>query len=302
MTKNILLFGGSGFVGSDLSNYLLQENYKISIICRNKNNAIQNISNNKNFKIVNIDIFDKNKLEDLVKDYDIIINLIGKLFEKKKNDFDKFHHKLPELLSKIISNKQHLIHISALAIENSAKTSLYAKSKLNGEKKIIQNCKSYNIIKPSIIFGKKDNFFNQFAKMTKILPFLPIIGGGKSKFSPIYVKDLNKFILFLIENNKKYQNKVFEAAGNDIVSFRDLMKFILKTINKKRFLLNLPFPIAKLQAKFLNLFKIYLLTSDQVELLRYDNIASDKYDNINKIIGKLHSYKDITPQYCGKNK
>jgi nucleoside-diphosphate-sugar epimerase len=300
MTKNILLFGGSGFVGSDLSNYLLQENYKISIICRNKKNAIQNISNHKNLKIINIDIFDQNKLENLIKDYDIIINLIGKLFEEKKNDFDKFHHKLPELLSKTISNKQHFIHISALAIENSAKTSIYAKSKLNGEKKIIENCKNYNIIKPSIIFGKKDNFFNQFARMAKISPFLPIIGDGNSKFSPIYVKDLNKFIIFLIENNRKYQNKIFEAAGNDIVNFRNLMQFILKTINKKRFLLNLPFPIAKLQAKFLNFFKIYLLTSDQVELLKYDNIASNKYDNINKIIGKLHSYKDIVPKYCNK--
>lgn len=135
--------------------------------------------------------------------------------------------------------------------------------------------------------------------MAKISPFLPLIAGGKSKFTPIYVKDLTKSIIFLVED-KKYNNQIFEAYGPKIANFKELLQFILKIINKRRILLNLPFVIAQLQAKFLNLFKIYLLTPDQVELLKYDNIMSSKYSNIDQIIGKLESYENIVPKYLNK--
>lgn len=227
-----------------------------------------------------------------MKDYDVIINLIGKLFEAKKG----FLHEFPRLLSQAISSKQHLIHISALGIEKSSEMSIYAKTKLDGQKAIIKNCKNYNIIKPSIVF-ENDNFFNLFAKMAKISPFLPIIGGGKAKFSPVYVEDLAKSIVFLAEDNKKYQNQIFESYGPNTSSFKELMQFILKTAGRKRLLINLPFTLAKLQANLINLFKIYLLTPDQVELLKYDNIASHEYDNIDKIIGNLKSYEEIVPKY-----
>ncbi|MDA9817653.1 sugar nucleotide-binding protein [Flavobacteriaceae bacterium] len=251
----------------------------------------------KDLQIQTIDIFNENVVKNLVKDYDVIINLIGKLFEAKKGDFSKFHHKFPECLSKTISDKQHLIHVSALGIEDSCKTSIYAQTKLDGQKAIIKNSKNYNIMKPSIVFGKNDNFFNLFAKISKTSPFLPLIGGGKAKFAPIYVEDLAKSIVLLAEDGKKYKNKIFESYGHDSSSFKELMQFIIKTTGRKRFLIKLPFFIAKIQARLLNLFKIYLLTSDQVELLKYDNIASNKHDNIDKIIGNLKSFKKIVPKY-----
>ena len=165
------------------------------------------------------------------------------------------------------------------------------------KKAIIKNSKNYNIIKPSIVFGDCDNFFNLFAKMSKTSPFLPLIGGGKAKFSPIYVEDLVKSIALLVEDNKKYKNKIFESYGPDTSSFKELMQFILKITGRRRFLINLPFSIAKIQATLLNMFRIYLLTPDQVELLKYDNIASNKHDNIDKIIGNLKSFKQIVPKY-----
>lgn len=300
MSKKILLFGGSGFIGSSLTKALLEEKNEVCVICQNKENALKKFKNHPNLQIKTIDIFNENELRNFVKNYEIVINLIGKLFETKKGDFAKFHHYFPNFLSKNLSNDQILIHISALGIEKSSKTSIYAKTKLDGENSIINNSKNYNIIKPSIVFGKEDNFFNQFAKMAQFSPFLPLIGGGKAKFSPIYVEDITKSIVFLIKNNEKYQNKIFEAYGNKTVSFKDLMKFILRTTNKKRLLLNLPFSIAKFQAKFINFFKIYLLTADQVELLKYDNVSNGNFDNIDKIIGDLKSYEEIVPEYIKK--
>lgn len=297
MSKKILIFGGSGFIGANLVSELLKSHYQVCVVCTDKEKALRRIGNDKNLQISDIDIFSQNKLTNLIAQYDIIINLIGKLFESKKGDFAQFHHHFPKKLAQNISPKQHLIHISALAIENSAKSSIYAKSKLDGENIIRKNCQNYNIIKPSIVFGKLDNFFNLFAKMAIISPFLPLIGGGKARFSPIYVKDLVKSIIFLIENNKKYKNRIFEAYGPKTLTFKELMQFILKTTKKSRILLNLPFSLAKLQAKFLNLLKIYILTSDQVELLKYDNIATKKYDNIDDIIGDLQKYQDIVPNY-----
>ncbi len=297
MSKRILIFGGSGFIGSPLTHVLSKKGHQICVVCRDKVRALDEFVAIKGLQVKTIDIFNENSVKNLVKDYDVIINLIGKLFEDEKGDFSKFHHKFPECLSKTISGKQHLIHVSALGIEESCKTSIYAQTKLDGQKVVIKNSKNYNIIKPSIVFGDCDNFFNLFARISKISPFLPLIGGGKAKFAPIYVGDLVESIVLLAEDGKKYKNKIFESYGPDVSSFKELMQFIIKTTGRKRFFIKLPFSIAKIQARLLNFFKIYLLTPDQVELLKYDNISSNKNDNIDKIIGNLKSFKQIVPKY-----
>ena len=297
MSKKILIFGGSGFIGSALTQLLLSKNFHVCVICTNHTKAAENLSKNDNLTIQTIDIFNPKKLQELVKNHDIIINLIGKLFESQKGDFQKFHHKFAKTLSEITTPTQHLIHLSALGIENSSATSLYAKTKLDGERAIIKNCSNYNIIKPSIVFGKHDNFFNQFANMAKISPFLPAIGGGKTKFAPIHVDDINTAILTLINDPKAHSNKIFEAHGPVISTFKELLQFILTTTKKRRILLPLPFFAAKIQAYLLNLCRIFLLTPDQVRLLKYDNISHHKHDNIDKLIGELGNYKEITPNY-----
>lgn len=301
MKKKVIVFGGSGFIGSRLTKALLDKNYTVLVICRDKDKAIQRLGTHKNFHIRNMDIFNEPAIKKIFTKCDVVVNLIGKLFETQKGDFKKFHYLFPHLLAKNVPASKHLIHISALGVEKSAKTSLYASTKLAGQKAIISNSKNYNILKPSLVFGEEDNFFNQFAKMAKTSPFLPLIGGGKTKFAPIYVEDLVKSILFLIEHNKKYKNKIFEAYGPKKVSFKQLLQFILKTIHKDRLLIPLPFSLAKAGATVMNLFKIYRLTPDQVELLKYNNIGSKKYENIDVLIGPLGNYKEIVPQYLLKS-
>lgn len=301
MNKKILIFGGSGFIGSGLTKALLDKNYKVLVICRHEDEALHSLGNRKNFRTQNIDVFNEAEVKKVVKKNDVVINLIGKLFETQKDDFRNYHYILPDRLSKIIPSSKQLIHISALGVEKSAQTSVYAATKLEGQNAIVKNSKNYNILKPSIVFGEKDNFFNQFARMIKSSPFIPLIGGGKTKLAPIYVEDLVSSIVFLIEHNKKYKNRIFEAHGPKKLSFKQLIQFIVKTLHKKRLLIILPFPLAKSFAKFMNLFKIYRLTPDQVELLKYDNICSKSYDNIDILIGKLADYKKIVPKYLLKN-
>lgn len=301
MKKKILIFGGSGFIGSRLTKALLDKNYKVLVICRHKDEALESVGNHKNFRTQSIDVFNEAEVKKVVHKSNVVVNLIGKLFESQRDDFKKYHYILPERLSKIIPTSKQFIHISALGVEKSAQTSVYAATKVEGQNAVIKNSKNYNILKPSIVFGEGDNFFNQFARMAKASPFIPLIGGGKTKFAPIYVEDLVSSIVFLIEHNKKYKNRIFEAHGSKKLTFKQLIKFILKTLHKKRWLVPLPFPLAKFLAKFMNLFRVYRLTPDQVELLKYDNICSRSYDNIDVLIGKLADYKKIVPRYLVKN-
>lgn len=293
--KKILIFGGSGFIGTSLVNLLLKHNYEIIVICNNIDKANKKFNNQKNLTIKNIDIFNKDELIKYITDSDIIINLIGKLFERKNGDFSRYHEEFPKILAQLSDNKK-LIHLSALAIENSAKTSLYASTKLAGEENIKKYANNYIIIKPSIVFGNCDNFFNLFAKISSFSPFLPLIGGGNSLFAPIYVEDIAAAILILIEN-QKYKNEIFEAFGHENVSFKSLLEFILETKKQKRIMLNLPYNIAKFEARIMNMLKIYLLTPDQVELLKYNNISHGNYQNIDILGLKLENYKNIVPTY-----
>ena len=296
---NILIFGGSGFIGQALVKQLIQYNYNICIICRNTSKASQ-IFTHDNIEVKNIDIFNEQQLQELLPKYNVVINLIGKLVEYKSNDFKKFHYLFPKLLLKYLSSKQHLIHLSALGIEHSSKTSIYAKTKLDGETEIINNSSNYNIIRPSIVFGENDKFFNLFAKTIKKAPVFPLIGGGQAHFALIYVEDLVKSIVHLIQNNNKYQNSIYEAYGYKNVSLKEVLQFIIKTLNTKTLLIHMPFTLAKIQAKMMNLCNIYLLTPDQVRLLKYDNIASNKYPSIEELIGELHQYETIVPKYLKK--
>lgn len=293
--RKIVIFGGSGFIGNVLTKLLLANSYEICVICTNLDKAKSKLGEHKNLTIKAIDIYLLEELEKLILNYDIIINLIGKLYETKNNDFKFFHEDFPRNLARL-AGKKPIIHLSALAIEHSAKTSLYAKTKLAGENALKKYAKNYLIIKPSIVYGAEDNFFNLFAKIADYSPFLPLIGGGKTLFSPIYVADLAEAILFFIKENK-IERQILAAHGNENISFRQILEFILKIKRKKRILVTLPFAVAKFEARIMNILKIYLLTSDQVELLKYDNIADHKYKNISITGIDLADYKKIVPTY-----
>jgi uncharacterized protein YbjT (DUF2867 family) len=290
---NVIIFGGSGFVGRNVVQEFHKHGINVMIVCSDIKKAYSIFGDSVNIKT--FDIFDQDVLKNETKNFDIAINLIGKLYEKNMGDFQKFHADFPFLLAQNFNG--HIIHISACGVEISYKTTIYGKTKLEGEYAIKNNAKSYNIISPSIIFGKDDNFFNLFAKLSRFLPFLPLIGGGSTLFQPISVNDVAKSVVFLAKNHQNYKNICYVACGVDVISFKEILQYILKIKKRKRFLIKLPFSVAKFYAKIINFFGIYLLTQDQVETLKYNNIQTKKDINIDELIDNLESYQKTVPQY-----
>ena len=279
--KEILLFGASGQIGRNLIRKLTQNNYKIIAVTRNIHRAgyiLKTQANPGYLELVEIKNFNIDKIEELMNRCSICINLIGILFEKKKDHFKSIHTDLPNLLAQAANkiNLDKFIHISALGIED-AIDSKYAKSKIEGEKKIIKNFSNSIILKPSIIYSVDDNFTTRFMKLLSILPIMPLYYSGNTKFTPIHVSDIVNIIYKMVESKNK--NIILECIGPETLSFKEIIKILLNSIEKKRLLIPFPTPLAKLSAKLLQLLPQPLLTEDQLKLLKYDNIKSGKYKN-----------------------
>ena len=277
--KEILLFGASGQIGRNLIRKLTKNNYKIIAVTRNIHRSgyiLKTQANPGYLELIELRNFKQDKIEDLMSRCSICINLIGILYEQKKNHFDMIHTDIPNMLSvtakKLKINK--FIHLSSLGIEKAA-DSKYAQSKLNGEKKIKQNFKNSIILKPSIVYSVDDKFTTQFMKLLSLLPIMPLYYGGNTKFCPIHVADLVDIIFEMV--NKNHNDLVLECIGPEILSFKNIIEILLNSIDKKRLLFPLPKHLAFLSAKIFQLFPKPILTEDQLKLLRYDNIKSGNY-------------------------
>ena len=279
--KEILLFGATGQIGRNLIRKLSQNNYKITAVTRNIHSAgyvLKTQANPGYLELVELKNFNIDKIESLIKNTSICINLTGILYEKRKDEFKILHSDFPSLLSKKANQFQieKFIHISALGIEK-ATDSKYALSKLEGERKIKENFKKSIIIKPSIVYSVDDKFTTRFMSLLSMLPIMPLYYNGKTKFSPIHVTDLVEIIFNLVES--KEDNLVLECIGPEVITFKEIIEKLLISIEKKRVLLPLPLPIAKITAKFLQLLPNPLLTEDQLIMLKYDNCKTNNYKN-----------------------
>ena len=300
--KNCLIFGGSGQIGRHLIRKLTKNNYRVTVVTRNihqKSFLIKTQANAGYIDIVEANIFDEIKIRSLFKKADICINLIGILFEKKKlNTFKNIHSVFPSLIAKLCKeyNLKNFIHLSALGISE-AVDSDYAKSKLEGEKKILDSFPLATILRPSIVYSVDDNFSTNLMTLLNRLPIFPLYYSGKTKFMPIHCSDLTDVIYNIIAKN--IDSKIIECVGPEIITFREIIEKLLKLIEKKRILLSLPLPIANLSARFFQIFPTPLLTQDQLRLLKYNNIPSNKYKTNSDIGVPSNRYFDEeVKKYC----
>jgi uncharacterized protein YbjT (DUF2867 family) len=213
-------------------------------------------------------------VEAAARDAQVVINLVGILFERGRQRFDSIHaYGAEQVALAANAHGAHMIHVSAIgADENSA--SAYARSKAKAEQLVSAAQPSAIIMRPSIMFGPEDDFFNRFASLARMSPALPLIGGGLTRFQPVFVGDVAAAVADAVDGTVG-PGTIYELGGPEVRTFRELMQFVLATIERKRLLIPIPFFVARMQAMLLQYLPKPLLTPDQVELLRSDNVISD---------------------------
>ena len=277
--KEILVFGASGQIGRHLIRKFTKNNYKVFAVTRNihkKGYILKTQANPGYLEIGELKSFDIEKIKSFFKNCSVCINLIGILYEKSENQFHSIHSDFPDLLSKLCKrlDVEQFIHLSSLGIED-VSDSEYAKSKISGEHVVKKNFSKSIILKPSICYSVDDNFTTTLMTLLNRLPFMPLYYQGKTKFTPIHVTDLANIIFEIVE--KKITGETIECVGPEILTFKDIILKLLNSLEKKRLLIPIPLPIAKVIAKILGKLPKPLITPDQLNLLKYDNIVSGKY-------------------------
>ena len=279
MNNKIITILGSGFINRYLVRNLTRKNYRCIISTRKpfQKGYLKTQATPGAIELLEWNPNNFSALKEAIKNSDIVVNLIGILYETRKQKFYNIHSNIPEAVAKICSesNVKKFIHISAIGANENSR-SLYQKSKYAGEVKALNNYKNTVIIRPSVVCGTEDNFTNLFSKLS-ILPVIPVVGINY-KFQPILVNDVANAIVQAIEA-KDNEGKIYEIGGPKVISFGDMVKSILKTINKKRFVVPLPMPLAKIQSTITDLLPIPpILTKDQCEILsEADNVVSNNH-------------------------
>lgn len=273
----ITVFGGSGFLGTYLVRKLAQRGAMVQVVCRHPNEAQHLRVNGPTGRVTlrSGNIRNNEAIANAVKDADVVINLVGILYQSGKQRFEEIHAQGAERIAAAAkaAGVKRLIHVSAVGSDRLSK-SRYARSKLTGEQAVMSTFPKATIVRPSVMFGPEDDFFNRFASLATIAPVLPLIGGGKTKMQPVYVGDVAEAICNAITHPDSKGN-IYELGGAEIMTFREILEYILRITQRKAILLPLPFSLASLLAFFLELAPIPILTRDQVKMLRSDNVVSE---------------------------
>jgi NADH dehydrogenase len=271
----VTVYGGSGFLGRHVVRALAKRNYLIRVAVRRPDLAfhLQPLGRVGQIHAVQANLRHAPSVEAAARGAQVLINLVGILFERGRQRFDAVHTYGAEQVALAASaHGARLVHVSAIGADEHS-TSAYARSKAAAERLVLSAQPQAVIMRPSILFGPEDDFFNRFAALARLSPALPLIGGGNTRFQPVFVGDVAKAIADAVEG-KVSVGTIYELGGPEVRTFKQLMQYVLATIERKRLLVSLPFAVAKLQAKFLQYLPKPLLTPDQVELLRVDNVVS----------------------------
>lgn len=299
INDTITIFGGSGFIGSHIVKILAGSGAKIKIVSRRpeENSQLKVCGSVGQIAFIKGDIKSFKDIEKNIEGSTYVINLVGILFESGKQKFSKLHLEAAKNIALSCSNNnvKRLIHFSALGV-NKNYTSKYALTKLEGEKTVLQTFANSVIIRPSVVFGREDNFINMFAKLASIFPVIPLIGGGKTRFQPVYVADVAEAVgICLVKDN--ICGKIFELGGSKVYTLRDIYELIFKLTRKRKIMLSIPFVLAKVIAFFLSLLPQPLLTCDQVELLKTDNVLLKNKNGLEELGLTPSSMESVISEY-----
>ena len=273
----IAVMGGSGFVGRYIVKRLAERGEVLAVGGRHAADAkfLKLKGDVGQVGLINIGIdAPEDVLRAFVAEKDALINCVGILYERGSQKFDVVHHSAPAKLARLAreAGVERLVHISAIGADPRS-TSAYARTKAAGEQAVRDAFPTATILRPSIVFGPEDDFFNRFASLAVMSPFVPLIGGGETRFQPVYVGDVASAAVHVLDDPTT-AGRTYELGGPKVYTFRQLMELLLAEIKRHRRFIDLPFGLASLQARLMSLLPKPPLTPDQVEMLKRDNVVA----------------------------
>ncbi len=300
--KIVTIFGGSGFLGREIIDVLMTEGFQVRVITRDLENikSVGNLGDHEKIDFMASD-YSEAGIENNTRGSFAVINLVGILFEKGARTFQHAHTKIPYkiALASKKNNVENVIHVSALGIDRSA--SKYAASKVAGEKALFKEYPDAVVLRPSIIFGAEDSFFNMFNKMSRFMPAFPLIGGGKTKFQPVFVRDVaeavGNILIGKLPAKQDVKGNTYHLGGPTVLSFKEIYQKLFEITGRKRFLVPLPWGVAKLQAGVMQLMPTPMLTTDQVESLKSDNVIVGEVLTLQDLNVKPTNMDAVLPTY-----
>jgi uncharacterized protein YbjT (DUF2867 family) len=272
----ITIFGGSGFLGRHVVRALAGQEYRIRVAVRRPDLAghLQPLGRVGQIHAVQANVRNRASVAAAVRSSDVIINLVGILFESGRQRFETVQGFGAESVALAAAAENAvMIHVSAIGADEHSR-SAYARSKAEGERLVLAATPEATILRPSVVFGPNDDFFNRFAALARMVPALPLVGGGATRFQPVYAGDVAEAIAKAVAGQAG-AGKVYELGGPEVMTFKEILRYVLATIGRRRLLVPIPFWAAKLKAFFFEFMPKPVLTRDQVELLRSDNVVSD---------------------------
>ncbi|WP_424178274.1 complex I NDUFA9 subunit family protein [Yoonia sp. TsM2_T14_4] len=282
MSKLVTIFGGSGFVGRYIARRMAQNGWRVRVAVRNTNEAmfVRTYGAVGQVEPVFCNIRDDASVAAVTHGADAVVNCVGVLAELRKNTFAAVQAEGATRIARIAAEMgvARMVQISAIGASDTS-VSAYARTKAAGEQGVLDHMPEAMILRPSIIFGAEDQFFNRFAGMTRLGPVLPVIGAD-TQFQPVYVDDVAAAAVKGVLG--EVPGGIYELGGPDVATFRELMQTMLAVVRRRRMILNMPFWAARIMAGAFNILRVVSLglvtppvTRDQVENLALDNVVSD---------------------------
>ncbi|MCA1244811.1 complex I NDUFA9 subunit family protein [Stappia stellulata] len=275
--KLVTVFGGSGFLGRHVVRALARRGYRVRVAVRRPDLAehVQPLGAVGQIMPVQANLRHRWSVDRAVQGADAVVNLVGILYEAGAQSFDAVQTFGPRAVAEAAraDGIDTVVHVSAIGADPES-PSVYGRSKAMGEAGVFETVPEAVVFRPSIVFGPEDGFFNRFASMARMSPVLPLVGGGATRFQPVFVGDVAEAVAMAVDGQTE-RGTIYELGGPEIKTFRECLELMLEVIRRKRLLVTLPFSVARVQASVLQLLPNPMLTVDQVELLKSDNVVSE---------------------------
>jgi NADH dehydrogenase len=302
----VTVFGGTGFLGSCVVQEAVKSGLTVRVAVRSPGEGLflKQMAEVGQVELITASVLDPLSIEKALEGASYAVNCVGILFPKGSQTFKKIHHKAPEAIAKACYEKKikRLVHVSAIGADPKS-SCRYFQTKAQGEEAVLKNFKESFIVRPSVIFGPKDQFINRFSRMIRTFHMIPVIGGGKTLCQPVYVGDVAQAIVSCLITQDLHLPKktpIFELGGPEVFTFRTLFEEMLKELKSNAWIISIPFPIASVIGFFTGFLFPQILSREQVKMLKKDNTVQKGSMSFQTLRIQPHSLKELFPSLLAR--